>query len=332
MPEREHGRTRQRVGVLLHAIGHAANILVLLAALVYAFGAILWMHAPAVAALLNIATMAALPLGLAWLCRRIGILLQQPPSTVASSPARRRLLIGGGLAVAAACATLVHTGVTVYRCNVDRSRNAAAHDIETRRNGYERVCPGDLGRFEISFRPIESVTRKLAFQPIDLAHTPFARFEPLGGRVETVGDVASIVYRGFRLPDGHVLTLQEHDMSADGVSSWRDPKDEPEHVNGLPARLFVMEAPSGAAVSHLSWVQGRRDIQLWIDANVVREPLRERLFALAASLPAAVPACPNEPPPKPWRFDANGRRIEEPMPAMMSQADFDALSAPRPCK
>lgn len=324
---------RRRIGILLRAIGNAVNILVLLASLVYAFGAILWMHAPVFAALLNLATMAALPLGIAWLCRRTGIRMQRQPSTVAPFPARRQLLlIGGGVAVAAACATLVHTGMAVYQCNVDRSRNAAAHDIETRRNGYERVCTGDLGRFEMSFRPIETVTRKLAFQPIDLAHTPFAQFELIGGRVETVGDVASIVYRGFRLPDGHVLTLQEHDMSADGVSSWRAPEDEPERINGLAARLFVMEAPSGAAVSHLSWVQGRRDIQLWIDANVVREPLRERLFALAASLPAAVPACPNERPPKPWRFDETGRRIEELLPAVMSQADFDALSAPRPCK
>jgi len=67
----------------------------------------------------------------------------------------------------------------------------------------------------------------------------------------------------------------------------------------------------------LNWVEGRRDIQLWIDANVVRQPLREQLFALAASLPKSVPACPNEPPP-----------------AVMTQEQFDAIAdrGKRPCK
>lgn len=332
MPERAVAPARRRIGILLRVLGHAVNLLVLLAALVYAFGAILWMHAPVFAALVNIAMMAALPLALAWLCRRIGSRLQRAPSATPPSRARRRLLAGAGVVLAVACIVLAHTGMATYRCNVDRSRDPAAHAAETRANGFERVCPGDLGRFDMAFLPIGMVIPKLAFQPVDLAHTPFARLALLGGRVEHVGDVASIVYRGFRMPDGHVLTLQEHDMSADGSSSWRAPEDEPERIKGMAARLVVLQAPSGAAVSHLSWVRGRRDYQLWIDANVVREPLRERLFALAASLPEALPGCPNERPPKPWRFDANGERIEEPLPATLSQADVDALSAPRPCK
>jgi hypothetical protein len=66
----------------------------------------------------------------------------------------------------------------------------------------------------------------------------------LGGRAESVGDVPSRLYRGFRMPDGHRVTLFEHDMSADGSRSWRDPKDEPERINGVPARLVVMEDAS----------------------------------------------------------------------------------------
>ena len=61
------------------------------------------------------------------------------------------------------------------------------------------------------------------------------------------------------------VTLFEHDMSADGSRSWRDPKDEPERINGMPARLVVMEAASGKAVSLLSWFEGRRGYQLWVD-------------------------------------------------------------------
>lgn len=145
-------------------------------------------------------------------------------------------------------------------------------------------------------------------------------------------DVPSILYRSFRLPDGHTLTLYEHDMSADGSSTWRNPKDEPDRINGLAARLSVMEAPSGMAVSHLSWIEGRREYQLWVNANVVQKALRDRLFALAASLPHSVPACPNEPPPKQWRLDENGRPIDEPLPAVVTQSQSDDMLAKRPCK
>lgn len=130
-----------------------------------------------------------------------------------------------------------------------------------------------------------------------MTHTPFAQLESAGARAEYKGDVPAALYRGFRLPDGHTLILYEHDMSADGGSTWRDPKDEPERINGMAVRLAVMEDPSGSAISHLSWVEGRRDYQLWIDANAAGKPLRNQLFALAASLPRSVPACPNEPPP-----------------------------------
>jgi hypothetical protein len=130
------------------------------------------------------------------------------------------------------------------------------------------------------------------------------------------------------------LILYGHGMSTDGVTTWRHPKDEPERINGMAARLVVMEDPSGSAVSNLSWVEGRRDYQLWIDANVVRKPLREQLFALAASLPRSVPACPNEPPPKQWKFDKTGRRIKEPPPTVLTEEQFNAMAdrSKRPCK
>jgi hypothetical protein len=239
-----------------------------------------------------------------------------------------------GIAVAIACGSIVRTGVRDYQCSVDRSRNAATHAADALRNGFERVCEGDLDRFDIAFRSLEKATRKLAFPPVDLTHTPFAQFESLGGRAEYVSDVPSRLYRGFRMPDGHRVTLFEHDMSADGSRSWRDPKDEPERINGLPARLVVMEAASGKAVSLLSWVEGRRGYQLWVDANVVRVPLRDRLFALAASLPRAVPGCPNEPPLPPMRFDADGNPVDEPPPQVLTQAQVDAIGdmSKRPCK
>jgi hypothetical protein len=283
------------LGTLLWTAGHIINVLTLFAVIVYLFGSVVWMHAPLMGVLLAAAPLALLALGLAWLCRRIGRGLREDAPVLPSSPARRWLLATIGIVTVGAVAAVVHTGVKEYECSVDRSRNAAARQIEARREGFERVCEGDLARWDVSFLPNAIATRKLAFTPVDLAHTPFARFESLGSRAETVVGVRSRLYRGFRMPDGHRVTLYEQDMSADGSTSWRDPKDEPERIKGLPARLVVQEAPSGKAVSLLSWMEGRRDYQLWIDVNIARVPLREQmreqLFTLAASLPQAVRAC-----------------------------------------
>jgi hypothetical protein len=325
---------KKAIGYLLWLAGHIVNVLVLWAAIVYLFGAVVWMHAPLPGALRVTAAMALLPLALAWLCRTAGKYLRGNLAAAAPSPAQRWLLAGVGIVFVVACGALVRTGLSEYQCSADRSRTWATHEADTRRNGFERVCAGGLARYDISFRSLATATRKLAFTPVDLTHTPFARFESLGGRAEFVGDVPSRLYRGFRMPDGHQVTLFEQDMSADGSRSWRAPRDEPERINGLPARLVVLEDNTGTAVSLLSWVDGRRDYQLWIDANVARVPLRGQLFALAASLPHAVPACPSEPPPRPMRLDANGFPVDEPMPGTLTRAQMDALAddSKRPCK
>jgi hypothetical protein len=326
--------TKSVAGVLLWSAGHVVNALAVLAAGMYVVFCVAWLHAPLLDVLRVTATMALPVLGLAWLCRWGGRRLRKPAPATPSSPAKRRLLAVAGIIVAIACGSIIHTGVREYQCSVDRSQHAATYAADALRNGFEHVCEGDLARFDISFQALAKATRKLAFTPVDLTHTPFAQFESLGGRAESVMDVPSRLYRGFRMPDGHRVTLLEHDMSADGSRGWRDPKDEPERINGLPARLVVKEAASGKAVSLLSWFEGRRMYELWIDANVVRVPLRDRLFALAASLPRAVPACPNEPQPPPMRFDADGRPVEEPVPQVLTQAQVDAIGdrSRRPCK
>ena len=321
---------KNAIGALLWSVGHVVNVLALLAAGMYILFCVAWLHAPLLDVLRVTATMVLPVLGLAWLIRWGGRRLWKPAPSSPPSPARRVLLAVAGSAVAIACGSIVRTGVRDYQCSVERSR----HEAGVRKDGVERVCATDLDRYDISFHSLARATRKLAFTPVDLTHTPFAQFESLGGQAESVTDVRSRLYRGFLMPDGHQVTLFEHDMSADGSRSWRDPKDEPERINGLPARLVIMEASSGKAVSVLSWFEGRRGYQLWIDANVVRVPLRDRLFALAASLPRAVPACPNEPPPPPLRFDADGNPVEEPMPQVLTQAQMDAMMdrSKRPCK
>ena len=212
------------------------------------------------------------------------------------------------------------------------ARQQAQRDAEEKRHGFQRVCEANLERYAVAFLPMEQARTNLAFEPVDLGRTPFARLDSLGASPETVGDTVSRFYRGFRTPEGHVLTLFEHDMSADGSSMGRDPQDEPERINGLPARLIVLQAASGKAVSVLSWLQGRRYLELRLGANAARDPLRRRLFELAASLPASVPACPNELPPKRVVLGADGFPEDAPAPSVFTMEQVDAVSKPRPCK
>ncbi len=179
---------------------------------------------------------------------------------------------------------------------------------EAGRTGYLRVCQADLDRFDVSagLKPLPLVLASLDFTPVSLAGTPLAALTSLGGMAEAAGSAQSRLYRSFRLPDGGTLTLFEHDLSVDGGGMWRVPEDDvkenpkggPEHgskqeqerVNGLPARLVVLQEDGGKAVSMLSWREGRRAYELWVDANVVRDGSRDRLFTFAAALPASVPA------------------------------------------
>jgi hypothetical protein len=203
---------------------------------------------------------------------------------------------------------------------------------EAKKNGFLHVCEANLQRYSVTFVPMAAATRGLDFDPVDLRSTPFAKLESLGGRSETVADAESRLYRGFRNPEGQALTLFEHDMSADGSNMWRDPKDEPERVNGLPARLIVLQASSGRAVSVLSWLQGRRYYEIWLEANAARNPMRARLFDLANSLPPSIPACPNEPPPKRAALGPDGFPVDEPMLRTLATEQIEALSRKRPCK
>lgn len=185
---------------------------------------------------------------------------------------------------------------------------------EEQRNGYRRVCDADLTRWKLvdRFDPLSKVLQGLPFQPVALGATPFARMQSLGGMTETMGGPTSRLYRGFRQADGRTVILMEQDTSADGVRMYRSPDDQPERINGLPARLMVFQAPSGDAVSVLSWMEGMRWYELWIDANVVVQGTRAQLFGLARSLPKSVPS--NSYRPEVFR-DSDGTPIELPFTA-----------------
>ena len=323
------------VGILFSTARHIINAVTLIAAGGYAVFVTWWMHAPPFDVLQIIAPAGLVALAVAWVCGRIGRHLRDDTPLFPASPGRRWLLAAGAFVVLASSGTTLLAKKRQYDCSVDPSRTAEARDMQMRRDGFERVCEGDLARFDLSLGAIEGAVEKLAFGPVDLTRTPFSTFDTLGGRAETVNGIRSRLYRGFRTAEGQRVILFEHDMSADGTRSWRDPADEPERINGLPARLIVLEDTAGDAVSHLSWNEGRRAYELWIHANVVRTGSRARLFELAAPLPRSVPGCPNEVPPKPLRMGADGFPADDdPMPNSMTQAEMNARmsGAARPCR
>jgi hypothetical protein len=63
---------KKSAGILFLSFGHLLNILVLLAAVVYTFGLIAWMHAPVSDILQTIAMAAVVPFAVAWGCRSAG--------------------------------------------------------------------------------------------------------------------------------------------------------------------------------------------------------------------------------------------------------------------
>jgi hypothetical protein len=333
LTQRSEDALKKTAGSALWIAGHSIQILTLIAALIYGFGLIFWGHASAIDAIKMIALAACAPLAAAWLMRTWGRILRNSVTAMHLSSAKKWLFAGAAIVIASTGIILVEKAYTSYQCATDPSRSTPAAEAEARRNGFRSVCEIELSRYDMSFDSLTIVLGRLAFTPVDLSRTPFSEMENLGGKAETISDIPSRLYRGFQMPDGHRLTLSEDDMSATGAIMYRRPADEPERINGLPARLDVVEAAPGRAVSALSWVEGRRSYQLWLDANAASGPLRNQMFALAASLPKSVPSCPNEKLPTPIRMGANGWPVLEP-PEAMTQADMDALfkKKPRSCK
>jgi hypothetical protein len=237
------------------------------------------------------------------------------------------ILFAGALASGPHAAEAVACGLGPPPGSPEFADFNARKAAEEKRNGFSLACEANLARFDVAskFIPLASATKDLAFLPVELAGTPFARLESLGGIGESVGGVKSRLYRGFRTAEGHTVTLFEHDMSADGSSMYRNPADEPEKVNGLPARLVVLQASSGKAVSVLGWKERRRYVELWMDVNAARGPLHAQLFALAGALPKSVPARKDEPAQGPFVTGPHGLPQSPPLPEILSDEQMKAL-------
>ena len=229
------------------------------------------------------------------------------------------------LALCAASAFACHTPALAVQPAADAScvlgpppgsagfaEHNARQAAEIERNGFLQVCDALIERYDVASQ-LKPAMPRLAFQPVALAGTPFAHYQDVGKLAEPVGGILSRLYRGFRTPEGYMLTLFEHDMSADGSQMTRAPQDEPERIRGMPARLMSFETRSGKAVSVLSWLEGRRYYELWIDANAARKRLQPHFIALAATLPKSVPAKNSEKPPGPIIIGPDGMP-QVPMP------------------
>ena len=183
----------------------------------------------------------------------------------------------------------------------EQHRQAQEHRRHT--FGYMLACEDDW-RFNhaSNAEPLDKATRRLAFTPVSLESTPFRDFETLGGRPDFSGDAGpAALHRTFRTPQGNIVDLREWDMSVGGGQIMFIADLQTELVNGSPARLTVMQAPSGKAASFLSWIEGRRSYELTISVNVKTSSPLPTLTQLANSLPKSVPARPGE-AESPFRF------------------------------
>jgi hypothetical protein len=70
----------------------------------------------------------------------------------------------------------------------------------------------------------------------------------------------------------------------------------------------------------------QRGYELVCDANLARYDIPWKMRPLSET------PCPNEPPAKPMRIGPGGMPINDPPPAVLTQADVDAMNKPRPCK
>ena len=171
--------------------------------------------------------------------------------------------------------------------------NQLRQDRQRETAGFLVTSEEQLRRYEYESltQPLNELTKRLAFTPVQLDSTPFHEFEIRGGSADHFGDGgASALHRTFRSSSSNMFDLLEWDMSVYSGTVMLDPARQTERVNGLPAQLVILQAPSGRAFSILSWVEGRRSYELTVDANVKSTIVSPGLLELANSIPKSVPS------------------------------------------
>ncbi|MBA3505819.1 MAG: hypothetical protein H0T80_08590 [Betaproteobacteria bacterium] len=192
----------------------------------------------------------------------------------------------------------------------------ARRDAQRSLLGYEKVCDQNLGRFDLQrdARPSDSVLSKLAFIPVNLVSTPWARYQPIGAIAEGRGtQELNAVTRLFRRDDGLIVSLFEWDLSIDGggtAASFRPPDLI---VNGWPGYRSILQSKSGKAYSILSWQGATRKFELVLNANVKLLGEETAFITLAESIPSGIPSGTKQPAPtialRPRRINSSGATV-----------------------
>ena len=172
--------------------------------------------------------------------------------------------------------------------------------------GYLLVCNDALRQYDYAslVRPLDQATKNLAFTPVKLESTPFSRLQLLGAIPDHFGDAGpSALHRTFRSTSGDVIDLFESVTTGEGSVVFHNPANLTKRINGLPAQLVILQAPSGRAVSILSWVEGNRAYELSINTNANLQDSSPSLLVLAQSIPKSASIIlresENELPPAP---------------------------------
>lgn len=204
------------------------------------------------------------------------------------------------LSIAPLFEDLVSCGLGPAPGSAGYEQHVQAQEVQRRTLGYQQVCEGYMRHFNHASRaePLHEATRRLAFTPVSLESTPFKDLNALGGRPDFFGDEgAAALHRTFRTPQGFIVDLREWDLSVSGGQVWGRAELQTKRVNGAPAQLTVLQAPSGRAVSTLAWTEGRRRYELVVNANVNTVSVVPTLLDLASSIPKSVPARSDGGPP-----------------------------------
>lgn len=153
--------------------------------------------------------------------------------------------------------------------------------------GYLLVCDEQLERYryEAQVASDKAVIPKLSFTPRALDGSGFSKLEFLGSIADGFGDRGASMYRRvFRGAEGEVLTLQEFSQNGgERVRWWR--KDGILKVAGIDAQLTVLQVTPVNGVSMLAWQDGPVYYEVTVNRGADNERSKQRLIALAESLP-----------------------------------------------
>lgn len=163
-------------------------------------------------------------------------------------------------------------------------------DEDLARKGYIEVSEEEVQRlkgFEAVFRPMDQVYSLLAFEPVSLENTPFARFNPGGGLPSgtNLGEKWTAVTRIFTMPNGAIIQLIESDLITSGGYSIYAKEAINENINGFPAVFIVEQAASGNAITSIVWTTTTKNYTLEMEGNVKKNGQYKHFLNLAKSIP-----------------------------------------------